>query len=185
MASITVHNSPPSLLTAGDVYHWKEVPANIADVSSFVITFRSITNSANDFSVTGSDQTTYFLFQLAGTVTEDFDSSEFTISNLITYSWGRETEQNGKLELLDNPSNDPAKSFNQRMVDLLEAHVEGRLPEGLESHTVGGVPIVKITITDANNLLSDYKNRLALEQKSKLRKANPGRASGNSIHLRF
>lgn len=183
--AITVHSSPPSRLVAGDVYHWSEVPANLADVSSYVITFRSISDSSVDFSVTGTDETTRFKFELEGATTTALDGDEFTVTHLITYSWGRETSSGGKMILLDNPTADPTKSYNQRMVDLLEAHIEGRLPEGLESHTIGGVPINKISLLDAQTLLSDYKARLNAERNEKFKRENPDMASGNTVHIHF
>ena len=185
MATITIHSSPPEMLTAGDVYHWKDVPANIDDVSSYVVYFRSVADSDVSFSVTGSDQSTSFLFELEEATTTSLDAGEFTITNLITYTWGRETESDGKLVLLDNPTANPNKSYNQRMVDLLESHIEGRLPEGLESHTIGGVPISKITLLDAQRLLSDYKARLEYERNAKFKRENPDQGSGNTIHIRF
>jgi hypothetical protein len=183
--AITVHSSPPTRLVAGDVYHWQEVPANIADVSSYVITFRSISDSSVDFSVTGADETTQFKFELDGATTSALDGDEFAVTHLITYSWGRETSTDGKLILLDNPTADPTKSYNQRMVDLLEAHIEGRLPEGLESHTIGGVPINKVSFLDAQTLLSDYRARLEAERNDKFKRENPDKASGNTVHIHF
>lgn len=185
MASITVHSSPPDMLTAGDVYHWKDTPQHIDDVSSYVVYFRSVSDSDVSFSVTGTDQTTHFQFELEGSTTTSLDADEFTITKLITYTWGRETDADGKLVLLDNPTANPTKSYNQRMVDLLESHIEGRLPEGLESHTIGGVPISKITLLDAQQLLADYKARLEYERNARHKRENPDEASGNTIHIHF
>lgn len=185
MASITVHSSPPSSLVAGGVYHWRTTPDNIADVDSYVVYFRSVEDSDVSFSVTGSDETTYFEFQLSGATTSALDAGEFTVAKVITYTWGAETDPAGSMVLLDNPANAPGKSYNQRMVELLESHLEGRLPEGLESHTVGGVPISKIPLTEAEALLTRYQHKVRAERNARRVRENPGLGSGNTVHIEF
>ncbi|HAF39989.1 MAG TPA: hypothetical protein DCG72_13455 [Gammaproteobacteria bacterium] len=181
--AITTHSAPPSQVTAGDVYQWTDTPTDIDDVSAYSVLFRSVDDSNVSFSVSGTDDTTVFSFSLAGSDTEFLDGGDFVITKIITYSWGRETESAGVLTLLNNPLADPTKSFNQRMVDLLQAHLEGRIPQGLESHTVGGLPINKIPIPEASRLLYEYERRLAAEVAAD--RSKRGLASGNTVKLHF
>lgn len=183
--AIDVKTSLPSRLVAGDTYHWKNTPEDIDDVTSYVVVFRSVTDSDISFSVTGSDQTTYFLFELSGSTTAALDGGDFAITKVITESGGRKSETAGKLILLPNPDNDPQKSFNQRIVNLLEQHIEGRLPEGLESHEIGGVPINKLSFLDAQRLLSEYKARLEAERGQKFARENPDKSSGATVKFHF
>lgn len=184
--AIEVHSCAPVRLIAGDVYHWRETPDDIGDVSSMVYYFRSVDDSDVSFSVTGSDETTSFKFELSGATTASLDAAEFTVTKLVTYTWGRETDNTGPpLQLFANPTADPTKSFNQRIVDLLEAHLEGRVPQGLESHTIGRVPINKIPLSEAAALLDRYKAKLEVERNAARKRENPERGSGNTIHIHF
>lgn len=183
--AITVHSSAPTHLVAGDAYHWKSTPADIANVSAYVVIFRSVVDTDVSFSVTGSDQTTYFLFELAGSTTSGLTGGDFTVTELVTTSGNRESDELAPCFIAGNPTSDPTKSHNQKMVDFLIAHLEDRMPEGIESHTIGGVPIDKIPIPEAELLLQKYQAKLRIENAKKARKSNPDRASGSSVHIEF
>lgn len=183
--AIEVKTVLPSRLIAGDTYHWQDVPDDIDDVTSYEVIFRSVADSDISFSVTGTDQGTYFLFQLAGSATAALDGADFTITRVITEASGRKSYPSGLLVLLPNPANDPTKSYNERIVTLLEQHIEGRLPEGLESHTIGGVAIEKLTFLDAQRLLSEYRSRLEYERGQKFARENPDKSSGSTIKIHF
>jgi len=182
---ITTHSSPPTKLHCGDTYQWTDTPDSIGDVTGYTVVFRSIDDTSIAFTVAGSDQSTHYLFALAGATTAPLPSGEYTITRLVTYSWGRETESAGLCQFLPNPGLTEPKTFNERIVELLEQHLEGRLPEGLESHTIGGVPINKIPLTEANGLLSEYRQRVHFERNAKKALANPDQGSGNTVHLHF
>ena len=73
------------------------------------------------------------------------------------------------------------------MVKALEAHLEGRIDDGegrgLETYTVGGVPITKISLMDARELLTKYRRDLDTEI-AKAR-ADAGLSNGRTIYSRF
>ena len=74
--AIEIHSSPPLVHTAGDVYEWHTTPDDIDDVTAYKLTFRSVEDTDVTFSVTGSDQTTYYQFQLASTLTQYLPEGE-------------------------------------------------------------------------------------------------------------
>lgn len=79
----------------------------------------------------------------------------------------RETVSFGTITL-NEPIDRPARmSHVRKMVGLLERHIEGRIDDaegrGLESYTIGGVPITKLSFMDARKLLTDYKRDLQSE----------------------
>jgi hypothetical protein len=74
------------------------------------------------------------------------------------------------------------------MVKLLEAHLEGtyqrRGGQGIrKSYTIGGVPITKLSFSDAKMLLSEYKRDLFSEQSR--RRAELGLGTGRRIKTTF
>jgi len=183
--ALEIHSNPPLVHIAGDVYLWHSTPEHVADVTSYNITFRSVEDSDVSFTVTGSDQTTYFRFEIASSDTANLSAGKFKATEIITYTWGRESLEVGTLDLLPNPEQDPDKGFNQRMVNLLRAHLEGRAPDGIESHTIGGVPINKIPLSEAHGLLVKYEARLKQENGLKQKRENPGMGTGSSVKLYF
>jgi len=183
--AITTHSNRPGSLTAGDSYRWKETPVDMGDITSLSYVFRSIEDGDVSFAVTGVDNSDHFTLEIDGADTDSLSASDFSITQVAIYSWGRESKESGVLTLLPNPTTAPSESFSARMVKLLEAHIEGRLPEGLESHTIGGVPVSKISLTDAQQLLSEYRSKLAYETKAELQRRNPDGATGNTIHIHF
>jgi len=49
----------------------------------------------------------------------------------------------------------------ERAIAMLRAHIEGRLPAGMESYQIAGRVVAKMSIKDAVSLLSSLESRLA------------------------
>jgi len=79
----------------------------------------------------------------------------------------RVTQEIGNIKLLAPVDRPATQSHARKMVALLEAHIEGRIKDdegrGLETYTVGGVPITKLSFRDARDLLTQYKRDLEAE----------------------
>jgi hypothetical protein len=54
-----------------------------------------------------------------------------------------------------------SQDWLERAIPVLRAHIEGRLPAGLESYQVAGRVVSKMPIKDADDLLCRYESRLA------------------------
>jgi hypothetical protein len=91
------------------------------------------------------------------------------------------------MEMLEPVDRAPVETHAARMVRLLEAHLEGRLDEeggrGIESYTIGGVPITKISHMDARELLVGYRRDLANEDQK--RRIAMGLGTGRRILTTF
>ncbi len=80
------------------------------------------------------------------------------------------TVGNGSIEIEPNLATAPAGatvSHNVRMVALLEAALEGRIPADLQSYQIAGRAIVKLDIRELQHMLGNYKAKV-------WREANPG-----------
>ena len=63
---------------------------------------------------------------------------------------------------------DPAKlTHAERMVKALREYIEGRLPSGLESFSVSGGSINKLTVAEAERLLTKYQGRVRRQRAKK------------------
>lgn len=99
----------------------------------------------------------------------------------------RETLSVGSINLAE-PIDRPARASHVRkMVALLEAHIEGRIHDdqgrGLESYSIGGVPITKLSIMDARTLLTKY--RADLETENIATRAALGLGTGRRVLTQF
>ena len=175
----TIHDSPPTRLVAGDGYIWTSTPASFGDVVGIKYSIKNSSDPGLAMLVVGTDEGDRFQFDLTGSHTEDLPPGQYVFTEIVAYSWGRDTGTGVFCEIVSNPERDVEKSHNRKMVDLLRAHIEGRMPEGIESTTVGNVPISKITIPEATQLLRDYEARLREEEKKAAQVVDPNRGSGN------
>ena len=92
----------------------------------------------------------------------------------------------GVLEVLTNPASASAydpRSHARKVLDLIEAAMEGRIPNGMESYTIGGRSINKIPLKELRELYDRYKQDVEREIQAE-RLAN-GRRSGKNIGVRF
>jgi hypothetical protein len=99
--------------------------------------------------------------------TAEAESGQYLVRAITDLAGVRETVAIGKIRLLPPADRPPRSTHIRKMVGLLEAHLENRLDDnegrGLESYTIGGVPITKIAIPEAVKLLDHYKRALQTE----------------------
>ena len=92
----------------------------------------------------------------------------------------------GVLEVLTNPASASAydpRSHARRVLDLIEAAMEGRIPNGMESYTIGGRSINKIPLKELRELYEKYKQDV--EREVQIERLANGRRSGKNIGIRF
>lgn len=56
------------------------------------------------------------------------------------------------------------RSHNQKAVEMLQAHIEGRLADGIHNYSIGGRVVSKLTLPEALALLDKYKVKLLMER---------------------
>lgn len=100
---------------------------------------------------------------------------------------GRQTVTRPALKLSEPLDRAPLESHSRKMLKLIQRHLEGRIDDedgrGLESYTIAGVPINKMSITDAKALESKYKMEVAAEDSA--RRAQLGLGTGRRILTHF
>jgi hypothetical protein len=119
------------------------------------------------YRVDGVEEGAVIRFTFPGIQTAEAAPGVYAVS-VITESGGRATRNLGTLRML-SPADRPARQTHARkMVNALQAHLEGRISDdagrGLESYTIGGVPISKIPIEQARLLLEKYRVDLKREE---------------------
>lgn len=56
------------------------------------------------------------------------------------------------------------RSHNQKAVEMLQAHIEGRLVDGINNYSIGGRVVSKMSLAEAVALLDKYKVKLLMER---------------------
>lgn len=99
--------------------------------------------------------------------TAEGEAGEYIVRAVADLNGVRSTSDLGLIRLLAPVDRPPRSTHIRKMVVLLERHLENRLDDtegrGLESYTIGGVPITKIAIPEAVKLLDHYKRALQTE----------------------
>ena len=153
----------PTEASAGDTITWT-YPYATGETAKAV--FQHV-KTGYLISTEGTASGAEFDFTLTPTDTAEAPSGLYSAAVIITLAGVRETTQLGTLSLkapIDRPFQE---SHASRMVKLLERHLEGRIDDengrGLESYTIAGVPITKISQVEAKSLLDSYRRDLAAE----------------------
>lgn len=111
----------------------------------------------------------------------------YVVAIITELAGTRETVNGGKITLMAPIDRPERESHAQKMVRLLEAHLEGRIDDeegrGMESYTIGGVPISKIGIERAKALLAEYK--IDVQQEVAQRQLEAGLGSRGRIFTQF
>lgn len=119
--------------------------------------------------------------------TVEAEAGIYSVALVTELAGERATVDCGTFTLLE-PINRPAReSHARKMVALLEAHLEGRVSDdegrGLESYTIGGVPITKIALDRARDLLVRYRDELQREIIK--RRTEAGLGTGRRVQTHF
>lgn len=136
----------------------------------------------------GSESSGTWTWTLASTETATAPAGSYALSAVELSTAGvRETKSLGTLKLKEPADREPQETHAAKMVKLLEAHLEGRISDdggrGIETYTIGGVPITKISHTEARELLVGYRRDLANEEVK--RRASMGLGTGRRVLTKF
>lgn len=185
----TTQSGIPAELTAGDSLSWLEGAPDGADDDASLRAwhfFRHIDNGTS-FRADGAASGSGWVYALTPNDTAKAPAGTYAISQVIEGSGTRTTIQKGSIKILEPLDRPIVETHAAKMVRLLERHLEGRIDDGegrgLESYTIAGVPITKISHTDARGLLTDYRVDLANERRKA--RADAGLGTGRRILTEF
>lgn len=100
----------------------------------------------------------------AGDLTGDFDAGHYKWAERVDLSGAVHEVASGVVSILPDLSqatDGSAQEWMERAIVALKAHIEGRLPAGLESYQIVGRLVSKIPIEEAVRLLASFESKLA------------------------
>ena len=181
----TVKNFDPDKLTAGVTWKWKKTLSDYP-ASEWTLTYylRKDGATATSFSATADGDA--HLVTVAAATTAAYASGVYDFVGWVIKATEKYEVFNASIEVLPNPTNSSAydpRSHARKVMELIEAAMEGRVPNGMESYSIGGRSINKIPLNQLRELYEKYKQDVMMEEQAE-RLAN-GRSSKRNIGVRF
>jgi hypothetical protein len=175
----------PEKLTAGVTWKWKKTISDYP-ASEWTLTYYLRKDGATATSFSAAADGDSYLVTVAAATTAAYASGIYDFIGWVIKGTEKFEVFNSMIEVLPNPTNSSAydpRSHARRVMELLEAAMEGRVPNGMESYSIGGRSISKIPLGDLRSLWEKYKQDVAMEEQAE-RLVN-GRRSGKNIGVRF
>ena len=180
----------PTIVTVGDFIQWKR--SDLVDdypPSLYTATYiaRITGGGANEITLTGTDETTHYLFSVSSTVSADFVPGY--------YHWQLEIVRNSDSERivvdtgtftanvdLDVNASDP-RTHAEIMVDKIESILQGRADSDVANYSIKDRSLTKLSISELLQWRDYYRLELRKEKTAQL--IAKGDATGATVKVRF
>jgi hypothetical protein len=173
----------PTSANCGDLIEWTDSFESGSTGYGILRHVESGTVIRIDPTISGTSWT----LNIASEKTASAPSGLYSVGVIVTLNSERLTHDRGTITLaapLDRPME---QTHARKMVALLERHLEGRIDDaegrGLESYTVNGIPITKLSHLDARSMLDKYRRDVANENIAN--RARLGLGTGRRIQTYF
>ena len=185
MALITTGTGTPPRIRSGDTVRWtldySDYPA-----STHSLVYKLISRDG-DVTVTwrAAASGDLFAIDLTAAETSTLISGLWSYDIVITETSSRDTMRidGGTMQVDPQPGSKAEKTFNQQIVETLEAYLAGNLKLGHESTTIRGQSISRLSMVEANVLLNEYRSKVQIEKMSD--RSRRGLNSGMTGRIRF
>jgi len=180
----------PKEVVVGDFIQWKRSDL-VADYppSSYTATYvaRITDGGSTEIQLTGTNQTTHYLFTVDSVTSTNFLPGK--------YHWQLEVVQNssGNRLVVDIGDFDaiPDMDVNQAdprihaeiMIDKIQSILEGKADSDVNSYSVGGRSLSKMSFAELQDARDRYKAELVYHENKELLKR--GKSNGSTIKVRF
>ena len=175
----------PEKLTAGVTWKWNKTLSDYP-ASEWSLIYYLRRDGATQTAINTTADGDTFQVNLIFALTSSTTPAVYDMIGIVTKGGDKFVVYDGIVEVLPNPASSSAydpRSHARKVLDLIEAAMEGRIPNGMESYTIGGRSINKIPLKELRELYERYKQDVEREVQAE-RLAN-GRRSGKNIGVRF
>jgi len=178
----TIPSIEPASATAGDTVQWsKSLPDYPSSAGwSLKYALRGV-NGSLDITATVSGVS----FLASGVMPAV--AGDYTLQGFVIKSAEKHTIYEGKFRLTPDISaisgTYDGRSHAKRVLDAIEAVIEGRATRGDQEMTIDGERLVKMTAEQLKLLRTYYRNEYAAEQRAE--NIRNGRGNGRKVVVRF
>ena len=182
----------PDVLVVGDRWVWRR-PDLVADypTADYALTYEFHEDSggggSHKFTITATETTTDYLVEIASATTAAYTAGEYNWYAFITRSSDSQRiaidEGHTKLELNFANTNADNRSHAKKVLDAIQATIEGRASQDQMSYSIAGRSLSRMSIDDLLKFRDRYRAEYNREIKN-LRIKNK-QDTGNTIKVRF
>lgn len=182
----------PDLLVVGDRWVWRR-PDLVAyyPTADYALTYEFHEDSggggSHKFSITATETSTDYIIEIASATTANYQTGDYHWYAFITRTSDSERiavdDGYAKIELNFADTNADHRSHAKKVLDAIEATIEGRASQDQMSYSIAGRSLSRMSIDDLLKFRDRYKAEYNLELK-KWRIKNK-QDTGNTIKVRF
>lgn len=182
-----IPTNEPETFSAGDSLSWKKSLADFVPADGYSLTycFRGLNLTSLDVTSTASGAT--HLVTIATDASASLIPGEYTVAGYAVKSGERVEIYRGTVAVTQNiftiEAGKDTRTQARRILDNVEAVIEGRASSSILGSTVDGTRLDRIPMVDLIMLRDKYKQLVLSEQQ--LEKIRSGRAASNSVFTRF
>lgn len=182
-----IPTTEPARIIAGDTAKWLIWLDDYRPADGWSMSYTLVSTASKRVTVASTTSGTSFLTTVSASTTANMAPGTWHFQGRVSNATESYTVRSGQLEIEDNfaavQSTLDNRSHARKMLDLIEAALEGRAVDGIDSHTIGGVAINLIPLERLRVLRDQYKAEvLREEQADKLKR---GVGGGRNIYVRF
>lgn len=173
----------PSFFTAGETVEWtKALPDYPSGTWTLKYALQAPGRTLIAVTAANEPDLSYSIAILAAT-SASYAAGSYTWTAYVEAGPARHVVARGSISILASPLAMLGSTHATRMLALIEAALEGRIPNGLESTNIDGQQIDRIPVIRLHELREQYRNEVLMEQKAAI--AAAGGKVRNTIGIRF
>ena len=182
----------PSTLVLGDYWAWKRDDlANTYPIGSYALTYEFHEDSggggSHKFTLTATEADNTYYIEAASSSTTGYTVGDYIWEAYITKSAdsNRVMVDSGRTTITQNLANTNAdlRSHAKKVLDAIEAVIEGRATIDQSSFSLGGRSLSRMSVDELMTFRDRYRAEYLKE--IKLARIRNGQGTGNTIKVRF
>lgn len=182
-----IPSSEPKTVSAGNTIQWTKSVSDYPADQGWVLSYAFVSTVGNKFGVTATASGSEFLVTIAASTSAGYVAGTWTWQAYVSKAAERFLVDSGSMKILPDYSAQATtldtRSHARRCLELIMLAMEGRLPDGLDGYSIGGVDIRMIGLAQLRELYDKYLSDVMSEDAAD-RIAN-GLGSGRNIYVRF
>ncbi len=185
-------NQEPNTLVAGDRFVWKrtDLPSDYP-TDTYALTYEFHEDSggggSHKFTITATEADNIYYVEVASSTTASYSVGDYNWDAFITRTADSQRFRidNGKTKIVLNLANTNAdtRSHAKKVLDAIEAVIEGRASQDQMSYSIAGRSLSRMSVDDLLKFRDRYRSEYMTEVK-RLRIKNK-QDTGNTIKARF
>jgi hypothetical protein len=184
--SLPILSIEPAVITAGDTITWSRSLPDYPASGGWVLHYALRGPVAIDVTAAAGIGSEH-LVTITALISASYTDGVYTVQGYVTNGTSRVTIYSGQIiiqpDLVQAAAGYDGRSHVKRVLDSIEAVIEGRASKGDQQITIDGTTLVKMTATELLDLRTRYNVEYRKEQQ--VARIAQGKNSGRKIVTRF